>query len=95
MPSTENLYSHSHPGVAPRTGSLTNLARLPVKAKEKLAHLQFVRFIEDNDGQDKDENDIYRQNVRPPVDACLFGLMYLPKEGDGSVPPQQLMRCVE
>ncbi|KAI7842508.1 hypothetical protein COHA_003862 [Chlorella ohadii] len=46
-----------------RSSSLTNLARLPGVARAKLqnlTHSQFVRYIEDNDGQDKDENDIYR-----------------------------------
>lgn len=50
-------------GVHSRSSSLTNLARLPGKARAKLqnlTHSQFVRFIEDNDAQDKDENDIYR-----------------------------------
>ena len=63
MPSIENLYSHPEHATHGRSSSLTNLARLPGMAREKLTHLQFVRFIEDNDGQDKDENDIYRQNV--------------------------------
>ncbi|PRW51063.1 UPF0187 chloroplastic [Chlorella sorokiniana] len=50
-------------GVHSRSSSLTNLARLPGKARAKLqnlTHSQFVRFIEDNDAQDKEENDIYR-----------------------------------
>ena len=50
-------------GVHSRSSSLTNLARLPGVARAKLqnlTHSQFVRYIEDNDGQDKDENDIYR-----------------------------------
>jgi hypothetical protein len=66
----ESLYSHppargsSPEPVHGRTNSLTNLVRPLGKARQKLQHLAqqtpFVRFIEDNDGQDKDENDIYR-----------------------------------
>lgn len=61
-------------GVHGRSNSLTNLARLPGVARAKLqniTHSQFVRYIEDNDAHDKEENDIYRgaaaarQNVRP------------------------------
>lgn len=78
MPRMENMCSHperSHgsptsspaPVVHGRSSSLTNLARLPGVARQKLQNLAhtnpFVRYIEDNDGQDKDENDIYRHKV--------------------------------
>lgn len=74
MPHNEDAYSHpnrsmpqSGKAVHQRSGSLTNLARLPGVARAKLqhslSHNPFVRFIEDNDGQDKDENDIYRQKA--------------------------------
>ncbi|KAL4444075.1 hypothetical protein ABPG75_011812 [Micractinium tetrahymenae] len=80
MPHREDAYSHPDRSVPPggaaagvhsRSGSLTNLARLPGVARAKLhsslAHNPFVRFLEDNDGQDKDENDIYRQNPADQV----------------------------
>jgi len=57
----------SSSGVHGRSNSLQNLARLPGVARGKLRNLAqnpFVKFIEDSDGQDKDENDIYRQHVR-------------------------------
>ncbi|KAL4429986.1 hypothetical protein ABPG77_004356 [Micractinium sp. CCAP 211/92] len=74
MPHNEDAYSHPNRSMPPagkavhhRSGSLTNLARLPGVARAKLqhslSHNPFVRFIDDNDGQDKDENDIYRQKA--------------------------------
>lgn len=75
MPHNEDAYSHPDRSALPggraavhqRSGSLTNLARLPGVARAKLhhslSHNPFVRFLEDNDGQDKDENDIYRQKA--------------------------------
>lgn len=69
MPSAENLYSHPEGAVHGRSSSLTNLAKLPQMARQKLNHLQFVRFIEDNDGQES-ENDIYRQKSNTNV-CCL------------------------
>ncbi|KAI3427099.1 hypothetical protein D9Q98_007038 [Chlorella vulgaris] len=75
----ESLYSHppargsSPESVHGRTNSLTSLVRPLGKARQKLQHLAqqtpFVRFIEDNDGQDKDENDIYRG--RNPADQVF------------------------
>ncbi len=67
-PETQRLHvadpDSSAAGLQGRSSSLNNLARLPGVARAKLAHLAhqapFVRFIEDNDGMDKDENDIYR-----------------------------------
>lgn len=51
-----------------RSSSLTNLGAAARAKLQGLAHSQFVRYLEDNDAQDKDENDIYRahngQNVR-------------------------------
>lgn len=58
--------SSSEPGgVHSRSSSLTNLAGAARAKLHHLTHNQFVRYIEDNDAQDKDENDIYRgQTVR-------------------------------
>ena len=73
MPSSEDQRLYTDPDSAAlhsRSNSLTSLARLPGVARAKLAHLAqqapFVRFMEDNDGMDKDENEIYRikQHVR-------------------------------
>lgn len=76
MPRNEDAYSHPDRSGLPggtsapmhkRSGSLTNLARLPGVARAKLhnslTHNPFVRFIDDSDGQDKDENDIYRHKA--------------------------------
>ena len=72
MPQTE--YSPPVAGPPPtaaamhsRSGSLQSLVRLPGAARAKLSNLgkkDWVRYIEDTDGQDN-ENDIYRrQSVR-------------------------------
>ena len=66
MPQTE--YSPPGAGSPPtavhsRSGSLQSLVRLPGAARAKLSNLgkkDWVRYIEDTDGQDN-ENDIYRR----------------------------------
>jgi hypothetical protein len=77
MPQTE----YSPPGAGPpstapthsRSGSLQSLVRLPGAARAKLSNLgkkDWVRYIEDTDGQDN-ENDIYRrQSVRAVGLGC-------------------------
>lgn len=68
-PSAAAAAMASVPGVHGRTGSLTNLMRMPGAARTRLQTLAhqnpFVRFMDDNDL--KDENDIYRQNPADQV----------------------------